>query len=151
LDVSSYNSLGETYLKTGEYDNAIKAFENVVGCGGIKTDLTDIGIGWRFTGHNGQTVAALKKGDYDSAIYHSSRVIDDKQAEYLHKITAYKNRAAAYEAQGDTGKANADLAEAERLQKEMAKKEAASKRRNLIIGLVIAAVIIGLIIKCAVG
>jgi tetratricopeptide (TPR) repeat protein len=130
-DAADYEKRGEAYMGKGDYNKAITDF------------TTAIGISPSYNAYTQRGNACETKKDHDKAITDYTGAINISPKSY----DAYKKRGAAYEAKGEHGKAKADFAQAEQLQK----KEAASKKRNLIIGLIIAAIIVGLIIKCAVG
>jgi tetratricopeptide (TPR) repeat protein len=138
MHMLAYDYLGSAYLEKGNDDEAIKCFENVAGIAGAENNRT-----WRGFAEKRQAAAYLKKSSYDEAVYHYGRAIEYNPND----SSAYEGRASAYEAKGDMDLAKADYAEMERLQK----KAVVAKKRNLIIKLVIAAAIIGLIIKCMAG
>jgi tetratricopeptide (TPR) repeat protein len=130
-DRASYENRGEAYMGKRDYDKAIADF------------TTAIGVSPSYAAYVQRGDACEAKGEHDKAIEDYTGAINISPKSY----EAYKKRGAIYEAKGEHDKAKADFAEGERLQK----KEAARKKRALIIGLVIAAVVIGLVMKCAMG
>jgi tetratricopeptide (TPR) repeat protein len=85
----------------------------------------------------------LSKGDYDQAITAFSEAIKLNPKNTL----AYAERGKAYGSKGDNDRAKADETEAEKIRH--AEKERG--KRNRIIGLVIAVIIVALIIRCLAG
>jgi tetratricopeptide (TPR) repeat protein len=126
--VADYENRGEAYIGKGDYDKAIADF------------TTAISISPSYNAYTQRGNAYEAKKDHDKAIADFTGAINISPKSY----DAYKKRGAVYEAKGDHDKAKADFAQAEQLQKKATK-------RSRIIGLVIAAIIVGLIIKCAVG